>query len=225
MPILSSNFNQIGNAGQQPGIVMIETDDSLSKIETTGYLNVLEHQGLPLSESLMALVSINKGSSKSSVWMTIHSSNENWSLIPITSGGSSILKQVATPMSASEFKSIVEVPKLILPAQGANTLIIAHTLQFEYHYGTTQYANGAEVYTSYGDLSTLSLNGIAAANFTFQTANTMITGPMYTQLHEYYFPTTAINSGIYLRADVTDFTDGDGTFIIHMSYEVITTSF
>ncbi len=82
MPILSYNFNQIGNAGQQPGTIMIETDDSLVAIQATGYLNTLARQNLPLSEDLMALVSINKGANKSTVWMAIHFANENWSLVP-----------------------------------------------------------------------------------------------------------------------------------------------
>lgn len=82
MPILSSNFNQIGNAGQQPGTIMIDTDDTLTQIQATGYLNTLARQNLPLSEELMALVSINKGAAKSTVWMAIHFSNENWSLVP-----------------------------------------------------------------------------------------------------------------------------------------------
>jgi len=82
MPIISSNFNQIGNSGQQPGTCFIETDDSLTTIQTTGYLNTLERQGLPLSENLMALVGINKGAAKSTVWMAIHFSNGEWSLVP-----------------------------------------------------------------------------------------------------------------------------------------------
>jgi hypothetical protein len=82
MPIISSNFNQIGNSGQQPGTCFIETDDSLTTIQTAGYLNTLERQGLPLSENLMALVGINKGAAKSTVWMAIHFSNGDWSLVP-----------------------------------------------------------------------------------------------------------------------------------------------
>lgn len=111
MPILSSNFNQIGNAGQQPGTCFIETDDSLSAIQATGYLNTLHKQGLPLSENLMALVSINKGSATSTVWMAIHFSNENWSLVP---------SSIEPSLNA---KYIVQQPNATLPnAQALSVL-------------------------------------------------------------------------------------------------------
>ncbi len=111
MTILSSNFNQIGNAGQQPGTIMIETDDTFAAIQATGYLNVLAHQNLPLSENLMALVSIGTGASKSTVWMAIQFANGNWSLVP---------SAVEPSLNA---KYIIQAPNATLPnAQSMSAL-------------------------------------------------------------------------------------------------------
>jgi hypothetical protein len=80
MPIISTSFNDIGNAGQVPSIVRIETDDILSTVLTTGYLNVLAHQNLPLSENSIALVSTGSGVNKSVTAMSMVFANGNWSL-------------------------------------------------------------------------------------------------------------------------------------------------
>lgn len=80
MPIISTSFNDVGNAGQVPSIVRIETDDNLATVLTTGYLNVLAHQNFPLSENSIALVSTGVGVNQSVTIMAMTFSNGNWSL-------------------------------------------------------------------------------------------------------------------------------------------------
>jgi len=80
MPIISTSFNDIGNAGQVPTLVRIETDDSLSTVMSTGYLNVLKDQNLPLSQDSIALVSTGVGSHKAVTALSMVYSNGDWSL-------------------------------------------------------------------------------------------------------------------------------------------------
>ncbi len=174
MPILSSNFNQIGNAGQQPGTIMIETDDSLSAIQATGYLNTLARQNLPLSEDLMALVSINKGASKSTVWMAIHFANENWSLVP---------SAIEPSLNA---KYIIQSPNATLPnAQSMSALgtgIVKNTtgtgIQSIAVAGTDYLAAGTVPVTSGGTgVATLTTaNGVLVAGST-ATSNVVTVTP------------------------------------------------
>lgn len=100
MPIISTSFNDIGNAGQVPSIVRIETDDSISTVLTTGYLNVLTHQNLPLSENSLALVSTGTGANKAVTAMRMTYSSGDWSLALMegyqaSGGGGVVLPTVA----------------------------------------------------------------------------------------------------------------------------------
>lgn len=80
MPIISTSFNDIGNAGQVPNIVRMETDDSLATVLVPGYLNVLTHQNLPLSETSVVLVSTGAGVNKAVTSMRMSFSGGDWSL-------------------------------------------------------------------------------------------------------------------------------------------------
>lgn len=80
MPILSTNFNDIGNAGQVPSIIRIQTNDSLPTVLSLGYLDILAHEKLPLSENSIALVSTGTGANQSTVLLAIVFSNGHWSL-------------------------------------------------------------------------------------------------------------------------------------------------
>jgi hypothetical protein len=80
MPILSTNFNDIGNAGQNPSIFRIDTDDTLAETLVPGYLNGLHREGLPLTENAVAVVSTGIGAAKASTIMAIVFSSGDWSL-------------------------------------------------------------------------------------------------------------------------------------------------
>jgi len=104
MPIISTSFNDIGNAGQVPSIVRIETDDSISTVLTAGYLNVLTHQNLPLSENALALVSTGTGANKAVTAMSMTYSGGDWSLVLMegyqaSGGGGVVLPTVAGAMA------------------------------------------------------------------------------------------------------------------------------
>jgi hypothetical protein len=336
-----------------------------------GYLNTLKKQGLPLSEELMALVGINKGAAKSTVWMAIHFSNENWSLVPsaiepslnakylvqqpnatlpnaqamsalgtgivknitgtgvqsiatanvdyeaasaaltsiaglttaadkmiyttasnvyavtdltsagrailddttaaaqlatiggqaalsgssltavtvatddkvliqdtsdsnnlktvtaqsianLAPGGAGVFTQLSVTVTPTEMKTVLSNPgKLIIPAQGANKLIVVNSVVYEYTYNSVVYAAGDVVYLAYDAIGGWFLTvGIPAVDFQ-QPASPTIQDLMKPQ-DAYTGNGVAINKDIYMFAN-SNFTNGDSTVTVHVTYQVITT--
>lgn len=76
-------FNNIGEAGQDPQLLYIDTDNTLTQVTATGFLNKAVAEKLPISDKLMALVSM-KTSPASKVSQTkffnVTYSGGNWSL-------------------------------------------------------------------------------------------------------------------------------------------------
>jgi len=95
MPIISTNFNDVGNVGQVPSLIRIDTNDSLATVLTTGYLNILKDQNLPLTEDAIVFVSTGVGVHKTVTVLSMTYSNGDWSLQTIegyepTGGGQGI---------------------------------------------------------------------------------------------------------------------------------------
>ena len=85
MPILSVKTDAIGEAGVVPKIIFIETDDTSTEVIVAGYLNKIVAQGITLSPTDMALVSIKNVSPtviKSSFYNVVFASGD-WSLVAI----------------------------------------------------------------------------------------------------------------------------------------------
>lgn len=101
MPIISTSFNDVGNAGQVPSLVRIETDDTLAAVLTVGYLNVLAHQYLPLNETSVVLVSTGVGVNKAVSAMRMVFSSGDWSL-EILEGYQESLDDLTLPTATVE---------------------------------------------------------------------------------------------------------------------------
>lgn len=95
MGILNAQVGQTGLSGTLPQVIYIDTNDTLAEVTTAGYLNTLAAQNFPLSESMMALVSMRATPSATSVttgFFDVAKSGDNWSLtantstIPLTDG-------------------------------------------------------------------------------------------------------------------------------------------
>lgn len=88
MAILNAQVGQTGLSGILPQIIYIDTNDTLAEVTTAGYLNTLVAQNFPLSESMMALVSMRATPSATSVtvgFFDVAKSGDNWSLTANTS--------------------------------------------------------------------------------------------------------------------------------------------
>jgi hypothetical protein len=75
MPILSFQVDNVGQAGNVPQWNYFYTDDELSVVVTTGYLNGLAEQKVPLNQANMAMVVTTQGT----YLFNIVYSSGNWS--------------------------------------------------------------------------------------------------------------------------------------------------
>ena len=88
MAILNVQVDIVGQSGNLPRIIYIETNNTLAEVTTAGYLNQLVAQNIPLSEAMMALVSMKATPSALSStvgFFDVAKSGDNWSLTANTS--------------------------------------------------------------------------------------------------------------------------------------------
>lgn len=99
MPILNIVPVQIGAVGIKPNIAVIETNDTLATVVTTGYLNKAQQNGASLSESTMCLVSTKTSPSSAATavgWLEVSHVGADWSLIPSSAPGTVVLPTIAS---------------------------------------------------------------------------------------------------------------------------------
>lgn len=84
MPILSSQVNPIGQTGQIPKFIFIQTNNTIGQVQVPGYLNTLIEQGFSLAEIDMALVSTKLSpyakNSSTTLYQVVKTGNDIWSL-------------------------------------------------------------------------------------------------------------------------------------------------
>jgi hypothetical protein len=90
MAILNVKTQNIGESGQVPSFMYIETNDPVATITTAGYLNAIVSQKLTLYETQVAVVTTKESSSAASVsnLYNVTFSSGNWSLNSISGTGS-----------------------------------------------------------------------------------------------------------------------------------------
>jgi hypothetical protein len=116
--------------------------------------------------------------------------------------------------------TLFSVGTLLIPAQGAGTLIVPGTLELENIFGTAAFAAGGAIQLSYGTGVTNPASATIAATFlTSPTANQIIRvgGLLGSTLSS-----AVLNTGIYLTAATADFTTGGGSLRGRLSYRVDT---
>lgn len=135
-----------------------------------------------------------------------------------------LLKYVAVPITAAEFNGMYAAPKLLLAAQGANTLVVVEQMALAMTFVSAQFAAGGVVAAQYD--STVHGAGVlatateAAADFTGAAASTTFRQTQSLAVAPF---TTTVNKGIYLSNATAAFTTGDSTFVAHLWYRVIPT--
>jgi hypothetical protein len=138
-----------------------------------------------------------------------------------------LTKYATVAVSAAEFNGAYAAPKLLLAAQGANTLIVLHRAVLAMTFVSAAYAAGGVVGIQYD--STVHGAGVAASTteaaadffaaastaFQFEgvSGNTVAISPF----------TTSVNKALYLSNLTQAFTTGDSTFVVHLWYSVIPT--
>ena len=102
MAILNIQLGQTGVSGVIPRICYIQTNDTLSTVLATGYLNKAVQQGFAFSDADMCLVSLKSSPSAvptSLAWLEVTKSGANWSLAPTAAPGSVTLPTIANHMA------------------------------------------------------------------------------------------------------------------------------
>jgi hypothetical protein len=141
----------------------------------------------------------------------------------LVDAGLTLINYTTITITAAQFNGMYAAPKLLLAAQGANTLIVLKQLQLAMTYVSANYAAGGVAAVQY-DSTALGAGVIASTTLsaaTFQAAvSTAFTfNPGVVPLT---FSTT-VNKGLYLSNVTGAFTTGDSTFVAHLWYTVIAT--
>jgi hypothetical protein len=135
-----------------------------------------------------------------------------------------VRKYTTVAISAAEFNAMYDTPKLLLAAQGANTLIVLDQLQLVMTYVSANYADGGVAAIQYDSTAhgagTIASTTLSAATFQAAASTTFTFNPGVVALP---FSTT-VNKGLYLSNLTGDFTTGDSTFVAHLWYRTIPTT-
>jgi hypothetical protein len=134
-----------------------------------------------------------------------------------------VRKYAAVAISAAEFNGMYAVPKLLVAAGGANTLLVLDQLQLAMTYGAAAYAAGGVAAVQYDSTAhgagviastTLSAATFQAAASTTFTMNAGVVPLTFT---------TTVNKGLYLSNISGAFTTGDSDMVAHLWYRTIPT--
>lgn len=134
-----------------------------------------------------------------------------------------LLKYVAVPITAAEFNGMYAAPKLLVPAGGANTMLVLDKVDLLMTYVSANYAAGGVAAVQYD--STANGAGVIASSTlaaaTFQAA--VSTGFMFNTGVVPQTFSTCVNKGLYLSNISGAFTTGDSTFVAHVWYKQVPT--
>lgn len=131
---------------------------------------------------------------------------------------------VSVPITAAQFNGMYAAPILLVPAPGANKLIVLDRMELVQTYGSAAFASGGVVAAQYG--ATVNGAGPAASNtepaadFFVTASNTYL---FNNAVGAKPFSTTA-NLGIYLSNITGAFTTGNSTFVAKIHYYIIATA-
>lgn len=133
------------------------------------------------------------------------------------------VQYLAVPITAAQFNGMYAAPKLLVPAAGANTLLVLDRVELAMTYVSANYAAGGVAAVQYD--STANGAGVIAsttnAAASFQAAAS--TAFAFNQGGVLAPFSTCVNKGLYLSNITGAFTTGDSTFVAHCWFKVIPT--
>lgn len=131
----------------------------------------------------------------------------------------------SVPITAAQFNGMYAAPVLLVPAPGANKLIVLDRMELVQTYGSAAFAAGGVVAAQYD--STINGAGVGASNTEpaadfFVTASTSYLFNGATGAKPF---STTVNKGLYLSNLTGAFTTGTGSaFVAKVHYHVIATA-
>ncbi len=134
------------------------------------------------------------------------------------------LNYVAVPITAAQWNGMYAAPKLLVAAQGANTLIVVDRIALLMTFVSADYAAGGVVGAQYdstahgagaaASTTEAAADFFAAASTSFELSGGLSTGAPFA---------TSVNKGLYLSNLTQAFTTGDSTWVAHVWYKVVPT--
>lgn len=206
--------------GVNVSIVRVTTTDSLEVVEAPGYL----------TSQIANLVAINNGGF---TWLAsdtvLVNASDGFRLFGISSDLTSLtllegMFNATIALTTAQFKGMYATPVLLLPAAGANRLILVNKLSLAMTYGSAQYAAGGAVAAQYKNTANgagvLATATIAAATINALAASTVLNaiGPASIVYAD------AVNQPLYLSNQTAAFTTGDSNFVVTVNYNIIATA-
>jgi hypothetical protein len=200
------------------------TNETLATITASAYFNSFQQNLTSGSEAGPLQVGdiIEVSGNDAAGAYTVSSITTNVTLVVRSSN--LLMQYASVAITAAEFNGMYAAPKLLLAAQGANTLITLHRAELLMTYGAAQYAAGGVAAIQYD--STVNGAGIiasttqAAADFAdaVSTANAFEGGVVKQPF------STCVNKGLYLSNITQAFTTGDSAMVMHLWYSVVATA-
>jgi len=134
-----------------------------------------------------------------------------------------VLQYAVVPITSAEFLGMFAAPKLLVPAAGANTLLVLDKVDLLMTFNSAAYAAGGLVAIQYGSTpagaGVIASNTATAVSFTAGAGTGFVFSPgTVTQPF-----TTSVNQGFYLSNITGAFTTGNSAFTAHVWYKVIPT--
>ncbi len=124
-------------------------------------------------------------------------------------------------VSAAEFNGMYAAPKLLVPAPGANKLLVVDRAELVMTYNSAAYASGGAVAIQWDSTingaGVIASTTVAAAAFQATASNTfsmnggVVAAPF----------TTTVNKGLYLSNITGAFTTGNSPFVVKVHYHVV----
>ena len=208
---------------QQTRIGTMACNDNLNFVLASGYLNQIVTSGnqgglllptagyVPLPQDLW-FICYNGGAAMFST--SIVNGVVSLSLAAGNSNSASIA------ISSAQFLGMYAAPVALLPAPGANKVILVNSMQLIMKFGTTDYASGGVVAAQYDSTvhgaGVLATNSEAAADF-FAAANAVFS---FNRSALILPSATTVNKGLYLSNATGAFTTGDSTFTANVNYSI-----
>lgn len=201
----------VGNdASQFYTVTAITTNVTVSAFSTSGLVGTANIDALAVTAAKIAADAVTTSK--------ILDANVTSAKLALTT-----VQYLSVAISAAEFNGMYAAPKLLVPAAGANTLIVLDRVELLMTYNSAAYAAGGVAAVQYD--STINGAGVIASSTvaaaSFQAVAS--TGFVFNQGAVAQPFTTTVNKGLYLSNITGAFNTGNSAMVAHCWYKVIPT--
>lgn len=208
--------------GTNPSIVRITCSDDLNTITASGYLtneldNIEQINAGPFEWVDSDIILVNYDNDK---WGYFKRDADIEALAVVQIAG---MIQQRVSVTAAQLDGAYAAPIELIPAPGANNLLVLHKVCVLEDYGGTVFANGGAIHIQYASTAngggTKASDTLAAATLIGATADSTF---QLTGLQALAASSTTVNKGLYLSNATAAFTGGTNTvFTVDVWYSIV----